>query len=104
MTTLRSIIFLLVSIPITAVFGILVPLGRVFGVRGPFWFACKYTQVMLSARELNTESMPNRSWVNERLTFTHGYGVAMTQVSKAIQPMAKPGRFKQPSAVHPSSL
>ena len=47
MTTLRSIIFLLVSIPITAVFGILVPLGRVLGVRGPFWFAQKYTQVML---------------------------------------------------------
>jgi len=47
MTTLRSIIFLLASIPITAVFGILVPLGRIFGVRGPFWFARAYTRVML---------------------------------------------------------
>src|ERR1051325_7627779 len=29
-------------------------------------------QVMLSARELNSNSLPNRTWVNERLTFTHG--------------------------------
>src|SRR4030095_11554979 len=32
-------------------------------------------QVMLSARELNSNSLPNRTWVNERLTFTHGYGL-----------------------------
>ena len=36
-----------------------------------------YRQVMLSARELNTESMQARSWVNERLTFTHGYGLTL---------------------------
>jgi uncharacterized membrane protein (UPF0182 family) len=42
----------------------------------------KYTQVMLSARELNTESMPNRSWVNERLTFTHGYGLTLGPVNQ----------------------
>ncbi len=33
-------------------------------------------QIMLSPRELATESLPNRSWINERLSFTHGYGVA----------------------------
>ncbi|VVA44564.1 conserved membrane hypothetical protein [Candidatus Roizmanbacteria bacterium] len=33
-------------------------------------------QIMLSPRELATESLPNRSWINEKLTFTHGYGVA----------------------------
>lgn len=33
-------------------------------------------QIMLSLRELATESLPNRSWINERLTFTHGYGLA----------------------------
>ena len=32
-------------------------------------------QVMLSARELNSESLPNRTWINEHLTFTHGYGI-----------------------------
>jgi uncharacterized membrane protein (UPF0182 family) len=39
-------------------------------------------QVMLSVRELNTEDMPNRSWVNERLTFTHGYGLTLGPVNQ----------------------
>jgi uncharacterized membrane protein (UPF0182 family) len=42
----------------------------------------KYRQVMLSARELNTESMSNPSWVNQRLAFTHGYGVALGPVNQ----------------------
>ena len=33
-------------------------------------------QIMLSPRELASESLPNRSWINEKLTFTHGYGIA----------------------------
>jgi len=32
-------------------------------------------QIMLSPRELASASLPNRTWINERLTFTHGYGV-----------------------------
>jgi uncharacterized protein len=43
----------------------------------------RYRQVMLSARELNTESLPNPTWVNERLTFTHGYGVTLGPVNEA---------------------
>jgi uncharacterized membrane protein (UPF0182 family) len=42
----------------------------------------KYRQVMLSARELNSESIQNRSWVNERLTFTHGYGLTLGPVNQ----------------------
>ena len=42
----------------------------------------RYRQVMLSARELNSESLPNRSWINERLTFTHGYGVTLGPVNQ----------------------
>ena len=42
----------------------------------------KYRQVMLSVRELNPESMQNRSWVNERLTFTHGYGLTLGPVNQ----------------------
>ena len=42
----------------------------------------KYRQVMLSVRELNTENMPNRSWVNERLAFTHGYGLTLGPVNQ----------------------
>ena len=41
-----------------------------------------YRQVMLSARELNTESMQNRSWVNERLIYTHGYGLTLGPVNQ----------------------
>jgi uncharacterized membrane protein (UPF0182 family) len=39
-------------------------------------------QVMLSARELNSSSLPNRTWVNERLTFTHGYGLTLGPVNQ----------------------
>lgn len=42
----------------------------------------KYRQVMLSLREMNTETLPNRSWVNERLTFTHGYGLTLGPVNE----------------------
>jgi uncharacterized membrane protein (UPF0182 family) len=42
-------------------------------------------QVMLSARELNSASLSNRTWVNERLTFTHGYGVALGPVNQVTE-------------------
>jgi len=45
----------------------------------------RYRQVMLSARELNTQSLPNPTWVNERLTFTHGYGLTLGPVNEATR-------------------
>src|SRR5688572_11371939 len=42
-------------------------------------------QVMLSARELNSASLPNRTWVNERLTFTHGYGLTLGPVNQVTR-------------------
>jgi uncharacterized protein len=42
----------------------------------------KYRQIMLSARELNSESLPSRTWINERLTFTHGYGLTLGPVNE----------------------
>jgi uncharacterized membrane protein (UPF0182 family) len=42
----------------------------------------KYRQIMLSARELNSASLPNRTWINEHLTFTHGYGVTLGPVNQ----------------------
>ena len=44
-----------------------------------------YRQIMLSSRELNSNSLPNRSWVNERLEYTHGFGVAMGPVNQVTQ-------------------
>ncbi len=42
-----------------------------------------YHQVMLSARELAAQLPPKaRTWVNEYLQFTHGYGAVMNFVSK----------------------
>ena len=45
----------------------------------------EYRQIMLSSRELNSASLPNRSWVNERLQYTHGFGVAMGPVNQVTQ-------------------
>ena len=39
-------------------------------------------QVMLSARELNPGALPNRTWVNERLVFTHGHGLTLGPVNQ----------------------
>jgi uncharacterized membrane protein (UPF0182 family) len=41
-------------------------------------------QVMISARELNPQRLPAeaRTWVNQRLKFTHGYGAAVAAVSE----------------------
>ncbi|HLA13800.1 MAG TPA: UPF0182 family protein [Gemmatimonadaceae bacterium] len=42
----------------------------------------KYRQVHLAARELNNQSLPTRTFINERLTFTHGMGVTMAPVNQ----------------------
>jgi uncharacterized membrane protein (UPF0182 family) len=42
----------------------------------------KERQVMLSVRELNTELLPTPSFVNQRLTFTHGYGLTLGPVNQ----------------------
>ncbi|MGH9372366.1 MAG: UPF0182 family protein, partial [Vicinamibacterales bacterium] len=42
----------------------------------------QYRQIMLSARELNSQSLPSRTWINERLTFTHGYGLTLGPVNE----------------------
>jgi uncharacterized membrane protein (UPF0182 family) len=45
-----------------------------------------YHQVMLSAREMATQLPPKaRTWVNQHLQFTHGYGLVMSFVSKQQQ-------------------
>ena len=37
----------------------------------------KRRQVMLAPRELDMSGMQNRTWVNQHLEFTHGYGIVM---------------------------
>jgi uncharacterized membrane protein (UPF0182 family) len=40
-----------------------------------------YLQVMLSPREISYVDLPEKSWINERLVFTHGFGLALGPVS-----------------------
>ncbi|MCL6638342.1 MAG: UPF0182 family protein, partial [Firmicutes bacterium] len=44
----------------------------------------RYRQVMVAARELNQEHLPAqaKTWVNQHLKFTHGYGIAMSPVNE----------------------
>ena len=41
-----------------------------------------YRQVHLSVRELNAASLPTQTFINNRLTFTHGMGVTMAPVNQ----------------------
>ena len=45
----------------------------------------EYRQTMVSTREINSDSLPNRSWVNERLQYTHGFGVALGPVNQVTE-------------------
>ena len=36
-------------------------------------------QVMLSPRELIPANLPSRNWINEHLSYTHGYGLCMSR-------------------------
>ena len=42
----------------------------------------EYMQVMLSPRELSSDNLPSKSWINERIVFTHGFGISMGPVSR----------------------
>jgi hypothetical protein len=42
----------------------------------------EYRQVMLSPRELSYRALPARTWVNEHLTYTHGYGAVLGPVNR----------------------
>jgi uncharacterized membrane protein (UPF0182 family) len=42
----------------------------------------RYRQVHVAARELNSQSLPTRTFINERLTFTHGMGLTMAPVNQ----------------------
>ena len=47
-----------------------------------YWIDGQYRQVLLSPRELNPASLPTRTFINERLTFTHGMGLTLGPVNQ----------------------
>lgn len=42
----------------------------------------QYRQISLSPRELSSEKLPSRIWINEHLIFTHGYGLCLSPVNQ----------------------
>jgi uncharacterized membrane protein (UPF0182 family) len=51
-----------------------------------------YRQIMLSARELSHQHLPSRIWINEHLTYTHGYGLVFGPVNQ-VTPEGLPEFF-----------
>jgi hypothetical protein len=45
----------------------------------------EYRQVTLSPRELSSKDLPSRIWINERLTYTHGYGAVVSPVNRVTR-------------------
>ncbi len=41
-----------------------------------------YRQVLLSPRELDSSNLPQQSFINKRLTFTHGFGLTLAPVNE----------------------
>jgi uncharacterized membrane protein (UPF0182 family) len=52
----------------------------------------EYRQIMLSARELNSDSLQYKNWISEHLTFTHGYGLTLGPVNQ-VTPEGLPVLF-----------
>jgi uncharacterized protein len=54
----------------------------------------EYRQIVLSAREMSYAHLPSRVWINEHLTFTHGFGLVAGPVNR-ITPEGLPDLFVQ---------
>src|SRR5256712_12893766 len=57
-----------------------------------YWIDGQYRQVLPSPRELNSGSLPTRTFINERLTFTHGMGLTLGPVNQ-VTPEGLPVLF-----------
>lgn len=49
-------------------------------------------QMLISPRELSAARLPNRNWINERLTFTHGFGLTLGPADQ-VTPQGLPVLF-----------
>ncbi len=47
-----------------------------------YWIDGRYRQVLLAPRELNSASLPTRTFINVHLTFTHGMGLTLSPVNQ----------------------
>jgi uncharacterized membrane protein (UPF0182 family) len=62
-------------------------------------------QVMLATRELNIEKLPesSRNWINEKLIYTHGYGITMNPVN-GFTPEGLPALILRDMPVSPKGV
>jgi uncharacterized protein len=44
-----------------------------------------YRQILLSPRELDAESLPNPTFINKRMVFTHGFGLTLGPVNEVTE-------------------
>ncbi|MGH9025941.1 MAG: UPF0182 family protein [Acidimicrobiia bacterium] len=42
-------------------------------------------QVLVTARELNSEDLPSQSWINRHIVYTHGYGAVASPTNRATR-------------------
>ncbi|MBS4539151.1 UPF0182 family protein [Clostridium sp. D2Q-11] len=49
----------------------------------------EYTQVFLSAREMDSSKLKTKTWINEHLKYTHGYGFVLSPVN-SVAPNGQP--------------
>jgi len=49
----------------------------------------KYTQVFLSAREMDVSKLKTKTWINQHLKYTHGYGFVLSPVN-SVAPNGQP--------------
>ena len=47
-----------------------------------YYIGGEYRQVLLSAREVAPEKLESQTWVNNKLVYTHGIGIAMSPVTE----------------------
>jgi uncharacterized protein len=47
-----------------------------------YWIDGRYRQILLSPRELNVGSLPQATFINQHLTYTHGMGVTLAPVNQ----------------------
>jgi uncharacterized protein len=57
-----------------------------------YWIDGRYRQVLLSPRELNAGSLPQATFINQHLTYTHGMGVTLAPVNQ-VTPEGLPVLF-----------
>lgn len=52
-----------------------------YHITNPITGETDYRQVMITARELDSDKLPQRTWVSVRMKYTHGYGLCLGPVN-----------------------